>query len=52
MHHKILTSLHYKPLYQISRIEKWGKNIQAAAHNGYISYCIFISFVAVVQTQP
>ena len=32
--HEILTALHYKPLYNVSRSEKWGENIQAAAYNG------------------
>ena len=32
--HEILATLQYKPLYNISRSEKWGKKIQAAAHNG------------------
>ena len=31
----ILTSLQYKPLYNINRSEKWGRNIiQAPAYNG------------------
>ena len=32
--HEILAALQYKPLYNISRSEKWGKKIQAAAYNG------------------
>ena len=32
--HEILTALHYIPLYNINRSEKWDKNIQAAAYNG------------------
>ena len=32
--HEILAALQYKPLYSISRSEKWGKKIQAAAYNG------------------
>ena len=31
---EILAALQYKPLYNISRSEKWGKKIQAAAYNG------------------
>ena len=31
---EILAPLQYKPLYNISRSEKWGKKIQAAAYNG------------------
>jgi hypothetical protein len=31
---KKLAALQYKPLYNISRSEKWGKEIQAAAYNG------------------
>ena len=31
--HEILTNLHYKPLYNISRSETSGKNIQAAVYN-------------------
>jgi hypothetical protein len=30
---EILAALQYKPLYNISRSEKWGKKIQAAAYN-------------------
>ena len=32
--HEILATLQYKPLYNISRSEKWGKKIQAVAYNG------------------
>ena len=32
--HEILSALQYKPLYNISRSEKWDKKIQAAAYNG------------------
>ena len=31
---EILATLQYKPLYNISRSEKWGKKIQATAYNG------------------
>ena len=30
----MLAALQYKPLYNISCSEKWGKKIQAAAYNG------------------
>jgi hypothetical protein len=32
--HEILTALYYKPLYDINRSKKRGKNVQAAAYNG------------------
>ena len=32
--HKILATLQYKQLYNISRSEIWGKKIQATAYNG------------------
>ena len=31
---EILATLQYKPLYNISRSEKWGKKLQAIAYNG------------------
>ena len=31
---EILAALQYKPLSNISRSEKWGKKIQAAAYDG------------------
>ena len=31
---ELLTSLQYKPLYNINRSEKWGKKIQTAGYNG------------------
>ena len=32
--HEILTAQHHKPLYNINRSEKEGKNIQTAGYNG------------------
>ena len=32
--HEILDALQYKPLYNISRSEKWGKKLQAKTYNG------------------
>ena len=32
--HEILATLQYKPLYNISHSEKWGKKIQATSYNG------------------
>ena len=32
--HEILATLQYKPLYNISSSEKWGKKIQAETYNG------------------
>ena len=35
----IMAALQYKPLYNISRSEKWGKKIQAVAYNGARTVC-------------
>ena len=32
--HEISNALHYKPLFNINRSEKWGKKIQAGGYNG------------------
>ena len=48
---EILAPLQYKPLYNISRSEKWGKEIQATAYIGVckgqlISKCLFGAIVS------
>ena len=37
-------SVQYKTLYNISRSEKWGKKIQAAAYNGARTVVIFVLY--------
>ena len=46
--HEILVTLQYKPLYNISSSEKWGKKIQAMAYNGVhavIKDCLFVFII-------
>ena len=47
--HEILAALQYKALYNISRREKWGKKIQAAAYNGARTVYGFFSSIKLLE---
>ena len=50
---EILGALQYKPLYNNSRSEKWGKKIKAAAYNGaHTVYKLWIIMACIGYIDP
>ena len=48
---ELLTSLQYKPLYNINRSEKWGKKIQTAGYNGARTVIRSVQFLSALPVK-